>query len=222
MDELKIMSDDSNFNEDHIKFLVGKHRALLLNKQYNKHIGSISESNYQSIVVDLTDFTDESKYSNKRKYLKSTTKIPNTLLDELRLIPNSSSYNYTFTKVNKERMKYVGFNKWLQDIIYWSISESYLYLYSEYSTLKNLDINEKTNKYVVYLYGIFEDPYALNSNDGLDMVFPLEDSLVPILISSVVEELTSKLTMPEDTLNNAADDRFKSANVMLKNMNSQG
>ena len=33
LDELKLFSDDATYTEDHIKFLVGKHRALLLQKQ---------------------------------------------------------------------------------------------------------------------------------------------------------------------------------------------
>ena len=34
-DELKLDSDDSSFNEEHIAFLAGKYRALILEQKYS-------------------------------------------------------------------------------------------------------------------------------------------------------------------------------------------
>ena len=36
LDELKLMSDDSNFNEDHIIFLLSKYRSFILKQTYYK------------------------------------------------------------------------------------------------------------------------------------------------------------------------------------------
>jgi hypothetical protein len=43
--------------------------------------------------------------------------------------------------------------------------------------------------------------------ETLDRQFPLEDALIPVLIQSVVKELTEKLGVPEDKSNNADDNQ---------------
>ena len=43
VDITKQISDDSQFYEDHIKFLCGKYRNYILNSQYNTHKRTLSE-----------------------------------------------------------------------------------------------------------------------------------------------------------------------------------
>ena len=47
MDKLKLNTDDTYFNEDHIVFLLDKYRNFLL-KQDRSSDSEISESNYQT------------------------------------------------------------------------------------------------------------------------------------------------------------------------------
>ncbi len=64
----------------------------------------------------------------------------------------------------------------------------------------------------IRLSGVFSDDVTASALecaaecDLLDRTYPLEDNLVPILINSVVKELSPALYRPEDTINNAADD----------------
>ena len=53
LDELKLSSDDSYFTEDHIIFLLGKYRTLLLKQRYSDIKKPIPESNYQTICLNL-------------------------------------------------------------------------------------------------------------------------------------------------------------------------
>lgn len=53
LDELKIVSDDSHFQEEHVLFLLDKYRAFLLAQRYKDIRKEIPESNYQTICVDL-------------------------------------------------------------------------------------------------------------------------------------------------------------------------
>ena len=56
LDELKGMSDDFTFTEDHIIFLLGKFRAFLLKQRYYSDVKkAISESNYQTICLELIE-----------------------------------------------------------------------------------------------------------------------------------------------------------------------
>ena len=57
LDELKLSaSDDSFFNENHVRFLLNKWRARLLKQEYdNNKNKKASESAYQTICLDLED-----------------------------------------------------------------------------------------------------------------------------------------------------------------------
>jgi hypothetical protein len=54
LDELKLTSDDSLYNEEHVIYLLNKYRAFLLKQKYSNDIKkTIPESNYQTISFDL-------------------------------------------------------------------------------------------------------------------------------------------------------------------------
>jgi hypothetical protein len=107
---------------------------------------------------------------------------------------------------NYERMKYVGHNKFLQKIIYASIApDNYLWLKSQNPVFLNLE--------KLKMRAVFEDfesaaKMACDADcEMLDRQFPFEDALIPVLIQSVVKELTEKLGVPEDKSNNADDNQ---------------
>ncbi|MBQ7431675.1 MAG: hypothetical protein IJV29_18865, partial [Butyrivibrio sp.] len=77
LDELKLVSDDSHFAEEHILFLLDKYRSFLLAQRYKDIRKEIPDSNYQTICVDL----EQSNAINGMPcegpdYMKSTQKIP--------------------------------------------------------------------------------------------------------------------------------------------------
>jgi len=209
LDELKLNADDALFTEEHIIFLLSKYRGFLLKQRYSDIKKQIPESNYQTICLDLIKETKEGSLCGDT-YLRSTEKLP-----FLMKIGNTSVfpvdyYRSTVTYISRERMKYVGYNKYLQNIIYASISpDNYMYLKSsnpQFLYLKKIRVT-----------GIFEDPKAAselqcpdeNGNtvcDILDKTFPIEDALIPPLVQLIVEELTKTEYKPEDKENNADDD----------------
>lgn len=76
--------------------------------------------------------------------------------------------------------------------------------------------------------GIFEDideveKLSCDNNkacDILDSKFPMEESLIPQLIETVVKFMTSGLYKPEDTENNANDDLSTMVAFIRNNMKS--
>jgi hypothetical protein len=216
MDELKIMSDDSTFNENHIKFLVDKYRATLLLQQSIKSNVQPSESNYQTIDLVLNSNVDTSIYGEEKEYMKSTTTVPNILsisnnkaasvnIDEDTNIKSYFNYKMVYTPEN--RFDFIGFNKWLKNIVYWTIKDNYVYVYSkneDIALIKNLSIK-----------AIFE-----NTNTDLDDEYPLEAGLVPLLIQSVVQELSPRTIQPEDSYNNASDDKANLTRYLASNTKS--
>lgn len=212
LDELKITSDDSIFTEEHIIFLAGRYRSFLLKQRYAQdQKKQIPESNYQTLCLDLEETEAlEGLPCVGGYYLRTTKPIPSMLpFGNNRLYAAASYYQSDITLVSKDRFKYVGHNKWLQDIIYGTFDpDGRIYLRSDNPQFLYL----KQAK----LYGIFENAEeasdlecdsAEESNcDILERDFPLEDALIAPLIELVSKELTPSIAAPEDRDNNANDD----------------
>ena len=209
LDELKLYSDDALYTEEHIMFLLGKYRTFLIKQRYSDVKKQIPESNYQTICLDLIEVPAVSgEPCEGGSYLRSKEKIPFLMkIGNPRVYP-IDYYQGEITYVSRDRMRYVGYNKYLKNIIYCSIGpDGYLYFKSanpQFLYLKK-----------VRFTGIFQDSKEAskyqcseenNVCDIMDNDFPIEDALVPPLIELVVKELSNATYRPEDTDNNAHDD----------------
>lgn len=125
------------------------------------------------------------------------------------VVSPSDYFQGTFTFVSRERMRFVGFNKFLSNIIYCSIGpDNYLYFKSSNPSFLMLE--------KVRVTGIFEDMVQASdldcesdSNsecDILDSRFPLEEALIPPVVELAVKELLGAEYRPQDPVNNATDD----------------
>lgn len=207
-DELKLDSDDSSFNEDHVAFLADKYRAFVLKQRYSDIKKSIPESNYQTLCLELEEIPAISgEPCEGGHYLRSTIKVPSTMkLGNTRVFP----YDYfqgEITFIPRDRMRYIGYNKYLQNIIYCAKDPNgYLYFKSFNPQFLYLER--------VKMSAIFEDAKEaseLECNEGdsicdwMDREFPIESALVPVIIELVVKELRASEYMPSDETNDAND-----------------
>lgn len=211
LDEIKSTSDDSTYTEEHVMFLLAKYRVFLLKQRYSDIKKQIPESNYQTICLDLIEVPAISgEPCEGGSYLRSKEKIPFLMKIGIPRVYPIDYYQGEITYVSRERMRYIGYNKYLQNIIYCSLGpDNYLYFKSfnpQYLYLEK-----------VRMTGIFEDPNAAselqcpNENgdivcDILDREFPIESALVPPLIELVVKELLGAEYIKRDEENNAKDD----------------
>lgn len=217
LDMLKITSDDSVFTEEHIIFLAGRYRSFLLKQRYSSDLKKqIPESNYQTLCLNLELVEAiEGFPCIGGFYLRSTEKVPDTLpFGTTRLYTSGSYYNGEITFVTKDRFKYVGNNKWMQNIIYATLDPSgRIYLTSKNPQFKYLEGS------CIKFTGVFEnaeeasklaccdDSEATTDEcDILDKDFPLEDALISPLIELVAKELSPSVAAPEDAKNNANDE----------------
>lgn len=206
-DELKLTSDDSFFNEEHVAFLLNKYRGVLLKQLYKDIKKEVPESNFQTICLDLIKVPAIADIPCEGgTYLRSKEKIPNLLSIVSPRIYTDSYYIGDITYISRERMRYVGNNKWLQNVIYSSLGpDNYLYFKSYNPQFLYMD--------KVKMTGVFEDPekaVELRCDkdeicDPWDVEFPIEEALIPQLISLITRELSSVMTIPEDKNNDAND-----------------
>ena len=206
LDEIKSTSDDSFFTEEHVLFLIGKYRAFLLKQRYADIKKPIPDSNYQTVCLNLSQVSAIPDEPCLGTYLKSEEEIPFTIKIGNPIVYPIDYYQGTHINyVSKDKMRYVGTNKYLHNIIYASLGPDYhLYLTSsnhQFKYLKKLNIS-----------AVFEDFDSVElsneeaNEDVLDMVFPIREHLVPPLIELVVKELVGAAYRPADTNNNASDD----------------
>lgn len=221
LDELKLMSDDSSFTEDHIIFLLSKYRAFLLKQRYSDVRKEVPLSNYQTLCLDLEEHEGIEGLSCEGTYMRSTKKIPEAMNVGQSRVHSGNYFNGEVTYISRDRLRYVGHNKWLQNIIYATKGpDGYLYLKSSNPQLYYLEKIKFT--------GVFSDAEEASeleceqpeSCDILDKEFPIEDALIPPLTELVVKELSGAIYKPEDSENNATDDLANLANFLARNVKS--
>lgn len=212
LDMLKETTDDATYTEEHIIFLAGRYRSFLLKQRYSQDLKKqIPESNYQTLCLDL-ERTEaiEGLPCDGGYYLRTIQEIPVTLpCGNTRLFAAGSYYHGEITFISKDRFKYTGHNKWLQNIIYACLDPS-----------GRIYLNSKNPQFLyiekVQLQGIFENAEEAselecdnqgnpNNCDILDRDFPLEDALIAPLIELITKELAPSVLAPEDKDNDAND-----------------
>lgn len=221
LDEVKINSDDSFITQEHAIFLLKKYRAYVLKQWEEKHNEQIDQSNAQVLCLELEQSNIFDGMPCEGVLLKSTEKIPSVLTNsgaELYI----ENFFYTYIEfVPKERLRYVGHNKWLQNIIYASISpDNYLYLKSSNPQFIYLE-----NAQLTAVFEDSEEAAELECEEGLcdilDWRFPLQEDLQPTVVQYCVKELLGVAYRPKDNFNNASDDLSEIATYLRNNMKSK-
>ena len=208
LDELKLTSDDSLINENHVIFLLSKYRNFILKQRYSDIKKPIPESNYQTICLDLQVTDNIEGLPCAGSTLKSVQQIPNLMKIGNQKVYPTDYFQGEITLVSRERLRYVGHNKYLKNIIYCAIGPD-KHLYFKSQNPNHLYLRK------VRMTGIFDDvekaselQYSDNNEnncDILDREFPLESALVPTIIELIVKELSNTIYQPQDEENDAND-----------------
>lgn len=202
LDQLKAMSDDFYYTEDHILFLLDKYRAFLLKQKYRTPKSVILNSNFMTIEVAASP--------------KGNFDIPGVSILEIATprIQNDPSWNYC----SPERFPFVGNNKFLKSIKYFTIDQG---------VFKTKIIKENPDELFMIplnLKAVFESPtsvYKYLEKDPIDEIFPLEEALISPLLEIVSKDLSQNQYKPEDKVNNATDDFGKIGMVATQNEKQQ-
>ena len=211
-------SDDSFLTEEHVVFLLKKYRSFLLKKEQDKRKASMeitSEFEYQQICLDLekTPAIDGEPCTGGY-YLRTTQKIPKILEDNKpRVYPIDFYQGINIAFIPRDRMRFVGTNKFLQNIIYVSLGpDMHLYLRSnnpQFLYLKKLRMSAVFEDFDEAAGLLCDDDGSSTACDVLDQEFPIRDYLVPTLIELVVQQLTGSEYKAVDNKNDADDNLSK-------------
>lgn len=211
-------SDDSFWTENHVIFLLKKYRSFLIKKEQEKQRATTdiaSEFEYQQICLDLEKVPAiDGEPCTGGYYLRTAKKIPKILEDnQPRVYPIDFYQGINISYVPRDRMRYVGTSKFLQNIIYVSLGpDLHLYLNSsnpQFLYLKRLRMSAVFEDFDEMSDYLCDDDGSSKACDVMDEVFPIREYLVPTLMELVVKELTSAKYQPIDDKNNASDDMSK-------------
>lgn len=226
IDELKLISGDSDYTPEHLMYILSKLRAYLIEKKSKDFREILSDANRQEICIDLEKTQMLGGTFCEDTILKSTVQIPariSTITDSFSVYTSDIFNSSHISLVEPERMPFVG-NKWTRNMLYCTIAnDGYLYMKSTNPGFLNLK--------KVKVSGLFSDIEeaakleCCSCNDGscdiMDARFPIEDSLVTLLIQSAVQELSGQRYMPKDKQNNSQDDMAGQASATPRNINRQ-
>lgn len=208
LDLLKLQSDDAFYTEEHVAYLLDKYRAYVLSaKQDEDKSGPLSDSNYQTLELDLEKYMPVEECSQFGVYLRSVNEIPDIIDICNPRIYAPDYFTGEITFVSPERFKYVNSNKYTKNFIYGTIGDdNKLYLKSCNPQAYYL---EKVN-----IRGIFESAVDISEyiadnsgscDDWLDMEFPIQADLIGLVIDYVVKVLSNSVYKPTDNNNDAHD-----------------
>lgn len=214
LDELKGTSDDFTYTEEHVMFLLSTYRAFLLKQRYSDVKKQMPESNYQTICLDLIEVPAIcGEPCEGGNYLRSVDRIPFTMQIGAPRVYPIDYYQGDIAFVSRDRMRYVGYNRYLQNIIYCSIApDGYLYFKSQNPQFLYL---EKVKFSAIFQNALEASQLQCPDENGnkicdiLDMEFPIEEALVAPLVELIVKELGNAVNNPDDEENNAKDDLGK-------------
>lgn len=208
LDELKLASDDRYFELEHVVFLLDKYRPYILKQQYGDIRKDIPDVNYQNITVTLIEVPSlDKEVSGRSSMLKSTEKIPiilglkgNPLVTK---ITTDDLWSGDFAFVSRDRFRNIGHNPWTYNSIYCTVGpDNYLYFKAGnplYLLLKTANVQS-----------IFENPKDLfiktaDTSTYLDMSYPLEAALIPVVIDLIMKELVGANYRPQDKDNDSKE-----------------
>lgn len=207
-------SDDSYITEELVLFLCRKYRAFLIKKEQEKKASTevMDTFEQQEICLDLEQVPAlDGEPCTGGYYLRTTKPIPKIVEGtQPQVYPIDYYQGTNITYVSKDRMRYVGSNRYLQNIIYSSIAPDFhLYLKSsnpQFMYLKKLRMSATFEDFDQLSGLLCDDSGEVQECDVFKMEFPIREYLVPTLIELVVKELTEVAYKPVDVKNNDKDD----------------
>lgn len=207
-DLLKLSSDDSYITSQHILFMLEKFRAYVLKSKYEDDEASVPDTNKSEITVELELINDNLGYSGI-PLLRSKEPIPSDMIfDYITVRTNKLTGNPNIVYVPFSRFPYVGNNKYLKNMIYWTIDDD------NYILVKSCNpLFEYLREFKIE--GVFESPMKVAERDCAcknlevnydDVDFCLEDDLVQLVIQYVMNTFQNSIYKPQDEDNNTNDD----------------
>jgi len=211
-EKLNIHSDDTHITEEFVSSLVDTKRAMLLKQQYAKNSWQMPIEVKQELCLGVQIVDRVSGYTCAGKILSTTISLPRSIKIKGKegplLVRKIDGAEVAINIVSIERLPYLFENKFTQHLTYCAIDfDGKLYLISNsqsimfLKSIKVTDIFESPDEARAYTCGVD------NSIEYWDDEYPVEISMVDVIVQLVVKDLTRSLGIPSDKTNDSEDGR---------------
>ena len=210
-------SDDAFLSEEHIAFLVNSKRAFYLKRILSELKKEIPREFKQKICLSLEEDPD---CNDDFILLNSSVKIPATIestgrsnISEAFLDSKTAKWINIIDYIRLPYLKAGRFNR--RQIYVMKDPDDYLLVTSvagEHSLIENINLN------IVAEDPEFADSVSLclegeDKCDFWDKQYPISLDVLELIRKDIINELTLKLRIPVDTINNSEDDTLNKVNL---------
>ena len=208
-ERLNDYADDSELSIEHLGFLIDEVRALVIKQSYQGIGVNIPNTIKQQINLDLI-LDQDNIFASLNKILVSENALPKLIessnQNKYITVDNGSYRNVKFIKSTNERFPYVGGNKFLQNIVYYTLGVDYKLYFTGGSSVHTLMENAR-------VFGVFTNPKEAweagpNYNEDIDFndtIYPIDSDMWVKISDIIFKMLAPKAQIQEDKLNNAND-----------------
>lgn len=195
LEQVKGLSDDFKFNEEHVKFLLDRYRSYYIKKYYSQATSLLPQSLFQTKTIELEEYGD--CCSNQ---LRSVDKIPDTLIGS-HIVTTANEFGDRINFLPSKQYKAAGNSKFYTKGIFATIgSDKHLYIKSNNPNISFIEC--------VSVSGVFDNPSSIINNEDcepLDIEFPIDGSLAVLVIQSTINDLTNSAYKQSDVVNDGRD-----------------
>lgn len=209
---IKAYSDDSNYSNEWFEYQINIARALLLEQKFSSRQYVIPNKIRQVFNMELEIAESNDFVSGISTVLRTKDKIqyplePFNFKNNIRV--GSSDYSdIYFSHISNERFPYVGSNKWVQNMIYYTLGTDFkLYFTSSNPSVK---LVENIRLSMVCSNPQEAYPFTLDYDPDIDFVnteYPLEDNMITLVTDMIFKKITNSINIPEDKENDATDSK---------------
>lgn len=206
-ERLNAYSDDTRVSEEHIAFLVGNKRNMLMEQAMSRLSKKIPQETIQAVCFTME--VDELCFQDVNT-LKSSIAVPPTLQntgrsDLVKAYPVGSNFVKNFNIIDYSRLPFVGAEQYNSKQIFITVDpDSYLLVYN--SDNKHLMLEQ------IKIEGVFENPeeaYNISCEssdvDFWDVQYPIKAGLLDPLKTQVLQDLLLKYKISKDEINDGED-----------------
>ena len=215
-EELNINSDDTTVDERLIIQLINQQRSLWVTNEYNK-IGTLIDSKLlQDLPITVTERVDTILpsdgtgfgFTGQGHFIRTTLEIPRAVETKRRLLytrvgpPDVQGLEYPVIPFSQ--LNYAGNGRFNKHVTHAFHYDDRLYLTS----------NSNDFEYIkgIHIRGVFEDPVEAASFNlpasecwTMENEYPLSERLFNFVKPQVIQQLVTRMQMPSDDTNDAAD-----------------
>jgi hypothetical protein len=214
---LKLYSDDVEISNRYIIYLYGIKRDKYLRRELNRFQRTVDNSVLQTFCIPLEEVSaNECNVSTDCKtILRSTKQVPKPIdlkhKPALVQVKPTRRISKPFNFVNKNRASWIQGSDF-RGVYAFLDPDGYIYVFSK-NDIKLLDC--------LTITGVFSDPMELKNYstccdckqsdnvcyDPDTQEYPMQQHLIDIVRSEIINELSQRETVKEDTENDAEEER---------------